>query len=287
MGGSPPPALSPSRQGARLSRVPLPMEGVFLSLLAMHIDYSISLWNYTHYASAPSLERILDLVRSQGYGIELWGAWRDEPDLFDPVGIRRLKPALEGMRVSLHTAGAPTLELHRKQIDAARQLGAEVVVLHSDDLYLPGSKNLDVDLANQAVAYAQQAGVRLALENGQLPFIKNTFQQVDGLYFCLDVGHVYLTTETMASFLAAFKSRLIHIHLQDILSEPERGLPKTMKDHYIPGTGGIPMPDWQLFSETLREIDFTGTAVFEIQPRQPLQTALLGKSFVQGLIANR
>jgi sugar phosphate isomerase/epimerase len=253
----------------------------------MHIDYSISLWNFTHYVSSPTLEQIVNLVRDQGYGIELWGAWRDEPDLYAAAGIRRLKPCLEGMNVSLHTAGATTLTLHHKQIDAAHALGAKILVLHSDDLYLPGSKILDVDLAHQVVAYARQAGISMALENGQLPFLQIAFQQVEGLFFCLDVGHVYLTTETMASFLAAFKNRLVHLHLQDILSEPEVGLPNTGKDHYIPGTGGIPLPDWQLFINTLAEINYSGSAVFEIQPRQPQQTALLAKNFMQGLIEMR
>jgi sugar phosphate isomerase/epimerase len=250
----------------------------------MQIHYSISLWNFTHYFNAPSLEQVLDLVRAQGYGIELWGGWRDEPDLYAPAGIRRLKPCLADMRVSLHTALVTTFDLHRKQIDAANQLGAEILVLHSDDLYLPGTKILDVDLAHQVVAYAGQAGVRLALENGQLPFLKNAFEQVPGLFFCLDVGHVYLTTENMTSFLSAFKSRLIHVHLQDILSAPETGLPKAGKDHYILGTGGIPLPDWQLFCATLAEIDYSGSAVFEIQPRQPLQTALISKMFFQKLL---
>jgi sugar phosphate isomerase/epimerase len=253
----------------------------------MHIDYSISLWNFTHYAISPGLEQIVDLVRSQGYGIELWGAWRDEPDLYAPAGIRRLKACLEGLRVSLHTAGAATLDLHHKQIDAAHELGASILVLHSDNLYLPASKSLDIDLAQKVVAYAQQAGVRLALENGQLPFLQNAFQQVEGLFFCLDVGHVYLTTESMASFLSAFKSRLIHLHLQDILSTPETGLPGVGKDHYIPGTGGIPLQDWQLFVDTLDEINYSGSAVFEIQPRQPQQTAFLGMKFIQSLIENR
>jgi sugar phosphate isomerase/epimerase len=174
--------------------------------------------------------------------------------------------------------------LHHKQIDAAHALGAQVLVLHSDDLYLPGTKTLDVDLAQQAATYARQAGVCLALENGQLPFLQNAIQQVEDLFICLDVGHVYLTTETMASFLAAFKTRLIHLHLQDILSIPEVGLPQTGKDHYIPGTGGIPMQDWQLFIATLNEINFSGSAVFEIRPRLPQQTALLGKTFIQSLI---
>ena len=34
----------------------------------MQIRYAVSLWNYLHYVNAPSLERVLALLRDQGYG---------------------------------------------------------------------------------------------------------------------------------------------------------------------------------------------------------------------------
>ena len=49
----------------------------------MHITYSISLWNYFHYAYQPSLERVIADIWSAGYGIELWGSCWNEPDLYD------------------------------------------------------------------------------------------------------------------------------------------------------------------------------------------------------------
>jgi len=247
------------------------------------IDYAISLWNYTHYTNAPSLERILAQVREAGYGIELWGDWRDEKDLYDETGRQRLGAALQGMRVSLHTAGANTFDLHKKQVDAAADLGAEVLVLHPDDLYVKGApRTLDAALANQVVDYARTAGIRLALENGQLPFLIKARDQVEGLYFCLDVGHVYLTTAPMSAFLDALKHRLVHLHLQDLAPEAAKTLrfPGTGIDHYALGAGGIPEQDWRLLFATLEEINFEGTAVFELQPWNPLQTAWMGRAFV-------
>ncbi len=249
----------------------------------MPIEYSISLWNYTHYAAAPSLERILALVREQGYGIELWGSCRDEADLYDETGRQRVKNALQGMRVSLHTAIINTFELHRKQIDAASELGARVLVLHPSDLYLQGSRTLDLPLAQQVVAYADTRGVKLALENGSLSFITQALSQVGGLYACLDIGHVYLTQDPMQKFLDVMQARLIHLHLQDLALEPAVSLrlPGTGPDHYTPGAGGIPEEDWRLVVATLERIHFDGTAVFEIQPYNPLQTAWQAKTFLQ------
>ena len=253
----------------------------------MQIRYAVSLWNYSHYVDVPSLERVLALLRDQGYGVELWSPWREERDLFDPVGRARLKHALDGMEVSLHTAGANTLELHHKQIDAAAYLGAEVVVLHTDDIFTRGKSDLNVALAREVVGYASSKGVKIALENGELPDLINAIKNVEGLGICLDVGHVYLAGGPMSEFLDALKERIIHLHLQDVLPETESHLPLTEKDHFVPGTGGVPEEDWELLIATLKHIDFQGMAVFEIRPRNPWQTALLGRAFVQELIERR
>lgn len=251
----------------------------------MHIRYSVSLWNYTHYADAPSLERICASLREHNYGIEVWSNWRDEKDLYDEAGRRRLTAALQGMQVSLHTTmDSNTFERQKKQIDAAAAVGAGVIVLHPTDLAPKGSSTLDVPLTRDAVAYAREHGVRLALENGHQEFLEEAVSKVDGLNVCLDVGHIYLHAESMADFLAALKSKLIHLHIQDLMLDIEqKELPGTMKDHYIPGTGSIPRADWELLARTLHEINYDGIAVFEVQPRRPLQTALLTRQLMQSL----
>jgi len=251
----------------------------------MHITYAISLWNFTHYAEVPDLVQCLALLREQGYGVELWAAWRWAEELNDPARRRKLRPHLAGMTVSLHTAGVTTIDEHQQQIDLAAELGAGVLVLHPADLRREDTGRPDVELAHAVVAYADQQGVRLALENGQLPFIAEALASVPGLNACLDIGHIYLTDAPMQEFLAVMKPRLIHLHLQDILTSAEAVLPGIGKDHYIPGTGGIPRRDWILFSEALHEIDYVGSAVFEIRPRTVLQTALLGRQFVTDLFA--
>lgn len=63
----------------------------------------------------------------------------------------------------------------------------------------------------------------------------------------------------------------------------ERDVPGAASDHYTCGTGGIPHEDWKKLGAVLREIDFDGMGVFEILPRQPLQTAPLAKRFLGGV----
>jgi len=254
-------------------------------LKKMRIKYAVSLWNYYHYADVPSLERIIGYIRRLGYGIEFWGSWKEEKDLYDEVGRKRLKGLVKGMDVSLHgVIGINTFELHKKQIDAAKELGARVIVVHPDNLASGDRANLDIELSRDIVGYANKNKIKIALENGGLSFLINAIEKVKGLGICLDVGHVYFTNDSMKDFLDALKERIIHLHIQDILPKDEDSLPGTGKDHYTPGTGGIPYKDWKLIAKTLKEINFQGTAVFEIQPRNPLQTALLGANFMHRLM---
>jgi sugar phosphate isomerase/epimerase len=250
----------------------------------MKLQYAISLWNYSHYPGTGTLEQELGTIRELGYGVELWAQWQNGPSLYEKAERARLKAALGGMPVSLHSAIVRSFDEQQAQIDAAHDLGAGVLVVHSDEFYAGDSRELDVTLCRDVVAYAGERGVCIALENGQLPFLEQALAVVEDLRICLDVGHVYLTGDTMPAFLAELKGRIVHLHLQDILTPAELGLPGAGMDHYTPGTGGIPLEDWHLLAATLDEIDFDGTAVFEIRPRNPYQTASLGRRFFDGLL---
>lgn len=265
----------------------------------MKVHYAVSLWNYFHYTgrsvpplqrtNVPSLDRIVALLREHGYGLELWASSEEDYDLVGGIAWKRLKHLLQGMRVSLHTSGANTFDLHRQQVDMAADVGAEVIVLHAHDLISKESLDLDVQLTCRIVAYAAEHGIRLALENagtGRLPFLVNATEKVKGLGICLDIGHIYFTPDPMSRFLDALEDRIIHLHVQDILPGTEPALALYGRDHYTPGTGGIPKPDWELLARALAAIDFQGMAVFEIRPRSPLQTAYLGKTFMKALLDN-
>mgnify|MGYP001823316871 FL=1 len=250
----------------------------------MKVRYAISLWNFSHYPDTGTLEQELGAIRDLGYGVELWAQWKDGPSLYAESERSRLTAALGGMPVTMHSAIVHTFDEQREQIDAAHDLGAGVLVVHSDEFYAGDSRELDVALCRDVVAYAGERGVCVALENGQLPFLEQALAAVEGLRICLDVGHVYLTDDTMQAFLDGLKGRIVHLHLQDILTPAEVGLPGAGMDHYTPGTGGIPLEDWHLLATTLHEVDFDGTAVFEIRPRNPYQTTSLGRRFFDGLL---
>lgn len=194
------------------------------------------------------------------------------------------------MPVSLHSEiGVNERDFHLNQIDAAAAFGAQILVVHADNLYYPASRTLNFDLANELVEYAASCEVTICLENGQLPILTAAVKEISGLKICLDTGHVYLVREGMDDFMKNLDNYIEHLHLQDILSDSEQRLVGTqgiILDHYTPGTGGIPREDWSLLFNTLEENQYQGLAVFEIQPRSPLLTALLGGEFINSYLEN-
>lgn len=263
----------------------------------MNVQYAVSLWNYRHYANAQTLEQIIASVREQGFGIELWESVHDEKALFGEAQRKRLKSLLQGMPVSLHSAicftppmGEKLLDRHRRQIDAAHDLGAEIIVVHPLEIGSDGETTVDLALTREIIAYAADHNVRIALENIErpiLPFLLTALQEVARLGICLDIGHVYFADDPLTRMLDALKDRITHLHIEDKPAESEARLNTTVNHHYQPGTGVIPNADWRLLAATLEEIDFHGMAVFEILPRNPLQAALQGKRFMEELLNGR
>jgi sugar phosphate isomerase/epimerase len=243
----------------------------------MNIDYRISLWNYVHYASAPPLEEAIGEIRSLGFGAELWDRWRDETDLFGPGQRDRMRDLVTGMNVSMHTImprGRPmTMDENRAQIDTAAFIGADTIVAHVTSLGI-GGEAPDYDAARDVIAYAGDRDVTIAVENGDAHAIERALPEVEGLRTCLDIGHVYNDGFTLPECLRIMGGRLVHLHLQDRLPH---------FDHYIPGTGIIPVEDWELLFGHLKAMDFDGAGVFELRPRRPDVSAREGKAFVESI----
>ncbi|MHB1133237.1 MAG: sugar phosphate isomerase/epimerase family protein [Chloroflexota bacterium] len=259
------------------------------------MNFGVSLWNYRHYADPPGLRDIFAHVRQQGYGLELWSRLHGEEDVFEAALREGLTAASQGIGLSLHSAGLRTLDEHRRQLDLAAQLGARVVVVHPFEIASAEPKRPDLALTRELVAYAGERGLRLALENlhdaWHLPYLVEAAQSVARLGICLDIGHVYAAGYPLADFLAALGERIIHLHIHDVIAQADLGLPvsaeKHYDQHYQPGSGTIPADDWRLLAAKLGEVGFHGTAVLEIRPRDPMQTALLGRRFMNGLLGTQ
>ena len=240
----------------------------------MHLDYRISLWNYFWYETRGSLEDAADEVRAGGYGIELWDRWREARNLYAPKYRDRLRALVGGMKCSVHGHTCKDLEEHVEQLNAARYVGADVIVVHLGH-FPDGSGGADLDLMKEITRRASDAGVRLALENGPPDGLSRAFAHVgDALGFCLDTGHRHGLAKPVPEFLDMFGDRLIHLHLQD---------PEEEADHWELGTGINTPEDWRCLKEYLQELDFSGAAVFEIRPRRPVAVAERSVRFFEGV----
>ncbi|MEW6359804.1 MAG: sugar phosphate isomerase/epimerase family protein [Planctomycetota bacterium] len=243
----------------------------------MHIEFRMSLWNYIHYASCPPLEGVMAEIRGLGMGAELWDRWRDQTGLFSPAQRDRMKALVEGMKVSMHTImprdRAMTWEENVEQIDTAAYIGADAIVAHVSSTGI-GAPDADYRLLRDAVNYAEDKGVTLAIENGDAHAIGRALPEVPNLKTCLDTGHVYNDGFTMPEVLGIMGDRIVHLHLQDRLPH---------LDHYVPGTGIIPQEDWKLLFAHLKKINFQGAGVFELRPRRPDVSVKEGMAFVEAM----
>lgn len=229
----------------------------------MELNYRISMWNYFHYHQPGSLERVIGGIRDAGYGIEIWPGWFDENNIFDPIYRRRLKMLIGDMPSSIHSGGPDTIEHHTLQIDTAADTDSDIIVVHPDHMKLKAGET-DFEFAQEVLDLAGEQGIILALENGSLATLTTALENLKGLKICLDVGHVYFTPDPMKAFVDALKHEICHLHIQDTLGKI---------DHYVPGTGIIPVSDWNFVFDSLEALNFNGAAVLEIRPRQPLQHA--------------
>ncbi len=229
----------------------------------MGIDYRISTWDYLFYHRPGTLEGVIGEIRDAGYGVEVFPRWFDEDDLFKPIYRQRLRILVGDIPSSIHGAGPETMDHHQAQIDTAADTESDVIVVHLNHMRLAGEEP-DFLFAQEVLDRAQQRGIIIALENGPLPLLQRASENLRGLRFCVDTGHVYHHPEPMRTVLDTLGEDICHLHIEDTLGN---------SDHYVPGTGTIPMDDWRYLLQKTEEIGFSGAWVLEIRPRRPLQHA--------------
>ena len=155
----------------------------------------------------------------------------------------------------------------RDEIDFAGRLGAETLVLHPSSLGLTDLDDRpDFPEIRRIAAYAEQWGVRLALENivddiwalDQVLDAVGDNPDTSNLAICVDVGHAALSSDAgrqpVRGYLERFAPQLRHLHLHDNHGDRDA--------HAAPGHGTI---DWADAMKTLGKVGFDGTAVLEVR----------------------
>ena len=239
-------------------------------------DIGISTGAYGEYSLGAALHHIAELAPSAE--ICSWG----RHSLLLPanarvVGASGLPFSVHGPFTHAHFATSSpekhrvALDLHRRHIYAAAELGAHLYVVHPDlhNKARPWNKKVVASLHRtfEALRLLQdEIGIEVAVEN--MPHARKSHftapgdVELNGLGFVLDVGHAMLTG-TLNQFVTQHNGELHHLHLHD------NGGWGTGDKHLALGAGVVD------FEPALREARAAGaTIILEHKCEEDVHTSL-------------
>jgi len=231
----------------------------------MHIRYVIStmvFWGREHHLS---FEQECQYLKSLGFGVELWPNIKGHEECrYQRRNWPRLTAATQDMLVSMRSrCDKPTLEQWNEQIECAKLLGANIVT-DLQSLGIPdGAEPNGTGFATEVVKLAELSKVRLCLETGRLPVIKEIGERFESVWYCLDTGYANLAAEySFKQYVDDLAPRVAHLHLTDNYGHVD--------DHEPPGLqGGIPRENWDYLLEVLGKYENDVVGSFEMCPCMP------------------
>ena len=118
-------------------------------------------------------------------------------------------------------------------------------------------------IAGEVIKMADQHDVRLCLETGPLPILKQVGERFESIRYCLDTGYAHLDSEhPFAQYVDDLAPRATVLHLTDNYGQ--------MDDHEPPGLqGGMPREDWDYLLEVLNTYDNDVVGSLEMCPCMP------------------
>ena len=232
----------------------------------MQIRYVVSSMIFWWRENHLSLEQECQYLKSQGFGIELWPTIRGQEDCrYDRRNWQRLASATENMLVSMRSRhssnGGTSMEHWAEQIECAKLLKANIV---TDVKSLGADPKLNgTGVAADVVKMADDNGIKLCIETGNLDVIKQVGEKFDSIWYCLDTGHANVDQEhSFREYVDQLAERVVHLHLTD-----NYGL---NDDHEPPGLrGGIPHEDWMYLLKALEKYDNQVIGSLEMCPCMP------------------
>jgi len=232
-----------------------------------------------------SVRTVLDIDPT--LGVEVWASKAlDTPAASDAELEALVGACREAAFVTVHARGSywrwSPVDL-RDEIDFARRVGAETLVLHPICLGLGDPDDrIDIPEIRRIAAYAAARSVLLAVENMRdsvwlLDRVIDEFgdnPKESNIGVCIDIGHAHFSRdaggarEAVANYLERYAAQLVHLHLHDNRGEED--------EHLTPGNGTV---DWTRVAAALDRIGFVGTAVLEshqqgVEPRVGIEQAL-------------
>ncbi len=231
----------------------------------MRINYVVSTMVFWGNENPLSFEQECEFLQSLGYGIELWPNLKGSSDCrYAKQNWSRLAAATEGMLVTMRSRdNNPTLEQWEEQIECAKLLNANIVTdLHS--LGIPETHDLNgCDFAAKVIQTADENDIKLCVETGRLPLLKQMSKQFPSIWFCLDTGYANVNKEySFRDFVDELAPRIAHLHLSDNYGKSD--------DHAAPGVqGGISEENWRYLLNVLDKYDNDVVGSLEMTPCSP------------------
>jgi len=231
----------------------------------MRIKYVVSTMVFWWREHPLSFEQECQFLKSLGYGIELWPNIRGQNDCrYERRNWLRLAAATADMQVSMRSrTDQPTLEQWAEQIECAKLLKANIVAEFQSLGIAAGRESDSNGFAAEVVKLAEDNNVKLCIETGPLPTLKEIGKKFESVWFCLDTGYANLDPQfPFRQYVDELATKVAHLHLTDNYGQTD--------DHEPPGLhGGIPREDWDYLLNSLSKHDNNVIGSFEMCPCMP------------------
>lgn len=231
----------------------------------MRIKYAVSTMIFWGNEHPLSFEQECQFLKSHGFGIELWPSIKGQNECrYERRNWARLAAATQGMLVVMRSRDDnPTVEQWREQIECAKLLDASIVTdLRS--IGIPEKTELNgCGFAKEIAGIAEQNEVKLCLETGKLPLLKEAGKRLKSVWYCLDTGYANIDKEyTFKQYVDELAPRVLLLHLTDNYGH--------MDDHEPPGLqGGAPREHWDYLLQVLSGYDNEVIGSLEMCPCMP------------------
>lgn len=231
----------------------------------MQINYVVSTMVFWGSENSLSFEQECEFLRSLGFGIELWPNIKGNPECrYAKHNWPRLAEATQDMLVTMRSRNDnPTLEQWKEQIECAKLLNAHIVT-DLISLGIPETHDLNgCDFAARVIQIAQENDIKLCVETGRLPLLKQMSKRFPSITYCLNTGYANANKEySFREFVDELAPQIAHLHLSDNYGKSE--------DHVPPGLqGGISEENWLYLLNVLDKYENDVIGSLEMTPCTP------------------
>jgi len=223
-----------------------------------------------------SLEQECELLRTLGYGVELWPNTGSLDECsYDRRNWPLLTAATEGMLVSMRSRNdKPSIEQWDEQIECAKLLKSNIIAGVKSLRVSQNGEVEDWDYLEDIVRMADDNEVKICVETGRLDEVKQIGDKFDSIWYCLDTGHASADSEhSFREYVDALAQRTAHLHLAENYGRFDNHRPLGCQC-------AIAQEDWNYLLESLNKYDNEVIGSLEMTPCLPVEMIRRASTFL-------